>query len=213
MSYQWLEAQSPSIIYIGDPMCSWCYGFAPEVSKVKDAFPDYDFRLILGGLRPGGKETNKELGAFLDHHWKDVEKRTKQPFNYDILKDETLVYDTEPACRAVVVARSMKPELELEFFKSVQSLFYVDGKNMRVADSYLGLAKEYGLDESKFVELFESDEMKKQTMADFQLSASMGIRGFPSMVFRYGGQYYLIANGYQVSESLISTIQEITSSK
>jgi protein-disulfide isomerase-like protein with CxxC motif len=41
------------------------------------------------------------------------------PFNYDRLKDESLVYDTEPACRAVVVARSMKPEIELDFFKDV----------------------------------------------------------------------------------------------
>ncbi len=90
-------------------MCSWCYGFATEISELKEALPEYDFKMVLGGLRPGGTETNEDLADFLAHHWKDVEKRTGQPVNYDVLKDSTRVYDTEPACRAVVVVRSMKP--------------------------------------------------------------------------------------------------------
>jgi putative protein-disulfide isomerase len=70
MSYSWLQAQNPTIIYIGDPMCSWCYGFAPEITKVKEALPDYEFKVVLGGLRPQGTETMADLGDFLEHHWK-----------------------------------------------------------------------------------------------------------------------------------------------
>jgi len=78
MTYSWLEGEGSTLIYISDPMCSWCYGFAPEISEIKEAYPQYDFKVILGGLRPGGTETNKDLGSFLDHHWKEVEKRTWQ---------------------------------------------------------------------------------------------------------------------------------------
>jgi len=212
MSFEWLNAQNPVIIYVGDPMCSWCYGFAPEISEVKEALPDHEFKLVMGGLRPGGTETNEDLGEFLAHHWKDVEKRTSQPFNYDVLKDETLVYDTEPACRAVVVARAMNPVIELEFFKDVQKTFYVDGANMRVVDTYLPLAKAYGLDEAEFKKQFESDEMKYETRSDFQLSAEMGIKGFPSVVVRHNGQLFMVSNGYTTAEDLLKTIRNVQSS-
>jgi putative protein-disulfide isomerase len=68
MPYSWLQAQNLVIIYVGDPMCSWCYGFAPEITELKEKLTDYEFKLVLGGLRPGGTETNADLGEFLAHH-------------------------------------------------------------------------------------------------------------------------------------------------
>jgi putative protein-disulfide isomerase len=209
MPYSWLQAQNPVIIYIGDPMCSWCYGFAPEITEVKQALPEYDFKLALGGLRPGGTETNADLGEFLSHHWKDVEKRTQQPFNYEILEDESLVYDTEPACRSVVVARTMKPEIELDFFKAVQRAFYVDGRDMRSIDTFVELAKAFGLDAAEYRNEFESDELKYATRADFQLSNEMGVKGFPSVVIRHNGQLYMVANGFTTSEELLKKIAKV----
>jgi putative protein-disulfide isomerase len=213
MPYAWLNAQNPAIIYIGDPMCSWCYGFAPEITKVKEAFPDHEFKLVVGGLRPGGTETNADLADFLEHHWREIEERTQQPFNYDVLKDDDLVYDTEPACRAVVVAREMKPEIELEFFKAVQSAFYVDGSDIRATDTYVALAKDFGLDENAYREAFESEDMRYATRADFQLSNEMGVRGFPSVVIRHDNQLFLVANGFRESEDLIKTIEKVQGSR
>jgi len=209
MTYSWLEGEGSTLIYIGDPMCSWCYGFAPEISEIKEAYPQYDFKVILCCLRPGGTETNKDLGSFLDHHWKEVEKRTWQKFNYDILKDDSLVYDTEPSSRAVVVARKMKPEIELHFFKAVQLAFYFEGKDMRDVESFVEIAKKFDLDESQYRELFESEEIKYETKTDYQLSSEMGIKGFPSMVFKHAGQFFLISNGYREAKDLKETIESI----
>lgn len=190
-------------------MCSWCYGFAPEISELKEALPEYDFKMVMGGLRPGGTETIEDLADFLARHWKDVEKQTGQPVNYDVLKDSTLVYDTEPACRAVVVVRSMKPEIELAFFKAVQSAFYVDAKDIRDTETYVELATSFDLDGEKFKAEFESEEMKYATKADFQLSSEMGVRGFPSVVIRHNGQLFMIANGFTTSEKLLKTIEKM----
>ena len=209
MSFEWLNAQSPTIIYIGDPLCSWCYAFAPEISEVKEALPNYDFKLVWGGLRPGGTETNADLGDFLDHHWKEIEQRTGVPFNYDRLKDESLVYDTEPACRAVVVARSMKPEIELDFFEDVQKLFYVESVDILSVDSYAELAKKYNLDEGEYRTRFLSEEMKIATANDFRLSSEMGVKGFPSVILKTDkGQFYMVSNGYTTSEKFLSTIKK-----
>ena len=44
---------SPRLIYFADTMCSWCYGFAPEMNRVMIAVSDrVELILQSGGLRP-----------------------------------------------------------------------------------------------------------------------------------------------------------------
>ena len=65
------------LIYIADPMCSWCYGFSNELSTAIDNLGDkVELQLIMGGLRPYNTETIQDLGEFLRGHWKHVEERS-----------------------------------------------------------------------------------------------------------------------------------------
>jgi putative protein-disulfide isomerase len=210
MNSHWIYAQNPTIIYIGDPMCSWCYGFAPEISKIKEAYPDHELKVILGGLRPQGTETMADLGDFLAHHWDEVEKRTGQPFNHGIIGDANIVLDTEPGCRAVVVARNMKEEIALDFFKAVQHAFFVENKNLQDVETFVEIAGKFNLDQDVYRESFLSEEMRYETKADFQLASEMGIKGFPSVVIRHNGKLYLAANGYRTAEDLSKVISKIT---
>ncbi len=202
-------SQENAIIYFGDPMCSWCYGFSNEVSEIKDAFPEIEFNMVMGGLRPFGKQTMAELKDFLKEHWEEIGHLTKQPFSYDILSNPTFVYDTEPACRAVVVVRDMEPDKELAFFKATQKLFYSENKDPKVEGSYDQVLKAFEIDEKVFREKWNSIEYKEKTKADFMVSQQMGVRGFPSMVLKIGDKYQLLSNGYQKSESIISKIQSL----
>ena len=135
---QLMAQEKPVLIYIGDPMCSWCYGFSPEITKAKEELEStVDFLLIMGGLRPNGTETMADLGDFLKEHWDHVNQRSEMPFNYDILKDESFVYDTEPPCRAVVTMRKLNPKKEFDFFKEVQRAFYYENKNTKDGNTYI----------------------------------------------------------------------------
>lgn len=203
-------SQRDSIIYVGDPMCSWCYGFAPEINEVKEYFGDQkEFVLVMGGLRPYNKETMADLGEFLTHHWEDVAKKSNQPFNYGILKNKEFVYDTEPAARAVWAVRQIKPEAEFDFFKDVQTMFYAQNLDTRKVDSYSGVCTKNQIDFSRFKTTFESEEAKNGIKMDFQYSAQLGVKGFPSVVYVRSGKYYLLANGYVKAKSLIKSIESI----
>lgn len=209
MNFNWLFAQETTIIYVGDPMCSWCYGFAPEITKAKAHYPEAQFKIVMGGLRPQGTETMKELGDFLKEHWEQVHEASGQPFSYDILKDKGFVYDTEPACRATVVAREMNHEVELDFFKAVQHLFYVENKNPAEVENYASIVKKFGLDLDKFTSLFSSEEMKNKTKEDFALASQMGVRGFPAVVVSHNGELHLVCKGYMKAELLIANIDKV----
>lgn len=198
-----------TLIYVGDPMCSWCYGFAEEINKaVEDLKDKADFQLVMGGLRPYNTETMADLGDFLKHHWEQVNQRSGQPFKYDILSDKTFVYDTEPPSRAVIVMRKLKPEAELAFFKQVQRAFYMHNKNTNLVDTYLELANEFGVDPKVFQKEFESEEMKSAAKAEFAQAAAMGVRSFPTVLLRVGESLAIIANGYTTAQRIESAVEE-----
>ena len=79
------SGQKDTLFYIGDPMCSWCYGFSSELDKVKSVMFDIPFKIILGGLRANGTETFGELKEFLSEHWREVHLNTKQPFSLSLI--------------------------------------------------------------------------------------------------------------------------------
>lgn len=67
-----LEAYSLELVYVGDPMCSWCWGFAPVVENIDGAF-DIPMRTAVGGLRPDDKaEPIDRIRPMLEHHWSQV---------------------------------------------------------------------------------------------------------------------------------------------
>lgn len=199
-----MAQEKATLIYIGDPMCSWCYGFAPEISKAKEQLGnEVNFQLVMGGLRPYNTETMADLNEFLDHHWKDVATRSGQKFNHAILQDHSFVYDTEPASRAVITVRTLQPEAEFAFFKAVQTAFYADNKNTHELATYLPLCDQFGVDKTAFAKAFVSEEMKEKTRDDFKYSGALGVRGFPSLVVKKGEEYFLIANGYTTADRVV----------
>lgn len=201
------SAQTNQLVYIGDPMCSWCYGFGPELDKVKAAFPELEFQMVMGGLRPYGKQKMTELSDFLKHHWEEIHERTGQEFKYDILSNPDFVYDTEPASRAVVSFIHLGGKDALHFFHKVQASFYKDNKNPHDVNTYLPLLQAFNIDEKEFATAFASEEMEKATLQGFQYAGQLGVRGFPSMILKQGDDFTLISNGYQEAEKIINTIK------
>lgn len=206
-----MNAQSnDTLIYVGDPMCSWCYGFSPELKKTVKALDDQvSFKMVMGGLRPYNTEQVNTMKDFLKGHWKHVNEASGQPFDYTVLDNGNFAYDTEPPSRAVLVVRKLKPEMELQFFEAVQQLFYMDGKNMSLVSTYSELVESMGIKTGQFQTEFESSAMKQAVRADFELAAKMGVRGFPSIVLRRGDQYYLLANGYTKADELLKRIRQV----
>ncbi len=201
------------LIYIGDPMCSWCYGFGVELEKTKAYFNTMDFKMVMGGLRPYNTETMTDLGDFLKEHWEHVAEASGQPFNYDILGQRDFVYDTEPPSRAVLVVRKLAPEKEFDFFHAVQKAFYYYNKNTHDVTTYIEIAEGMGIDGTSFRKWFESEEMKQAVKGDFQFAANLGVRGFPTLVLKYGEEYYLISNGFSKHENIVKTIDNILAEK
>lgn len=193
------------LLYFTDPLCSWCYGFSGEITKAKDHFPDLEFELVLGGLRPYGTETMKELASMLRHHWEEVHQRSGVEFSFDMLQKDPFIYDTEPPSRAVIAVRSLAPNQAFAFFKAVQRVFYAESADTGDPETYLPLLKDISARE--FLAAFESDAIKQQTRDGFTYAQRLGVRGFPTTVLQQGDELHLIANGYTEAETVIKGVE------
>lgn len=191
------------LIYVGDPMCSWCYGFAPQLDKLVAKYKsDFELELVTGGLRPYNQQSINDLKEFLTEHWQEVNKRTDQPFSYNILDRTEWQYDTEPACRAVVVVRAMNATKEFEFFNKIQEAFYYQNKYLGAVESYYPILETLGLDKDIFTSKFQSEEYKELVKKDFKRAGALGVRGFPSVLLETNVERIVISRGYSTAEEI-----------
>ena len=118
------------IIYFGDPMCSWCWGFAPVIARIDEVYRDRaPVSIVVGGLHAFDDfPMSAEYKASIRHHWEDVNKATGAEFDYGFFDRNGFILDTEPACRSVVTARQFDPGKSLEFYESVSRNFYFETK-------------------------------------------------------------------------------------
>ena len=191
-------------------MCSWCWGFAPVITAIEEAYKDQlQIGLILGGLRPGTtKPATPEFRKTILNHWHEVEHRTGQPFKFDGAMPEGFIYNTEPACRAVVSVGELNPAAMLPYFKSIQRAFYAEGKDTTKSDTLAELAKQQGIEPTAFLQHFRSDKMKNQTKMHFNQSKQAGVTGFPTAILQDTAGVQLLTVGYQPFDTLKPAIDE-----
>lgn len=206
----------PHLIYFSDPMCSWCYGFSSVIEDVVRAYgAALPVRVVMGGLRPGTTTPMKpEARREIAGHWTHVHEASGLPFDPAVLEREGFVYDTDPAARAVVIARRESQELALRFLGATQRAFYAENRDVTSADTLGDIASDFGLDRSAFLEAWASEDAKKETWSDYALSQRAGVTGFPTLVGgpNEHGVYGVVTRGYAPGEQVLDVIRTWISS-
>jgi putative protein-disulfide isomerase len=206
-----VETATPSRIlwYVADPICSWCWGFAPVIDAIKQAYADrLKVALLLGGLRPGTTEPmTAALRAEILHHWHEVQRRTGQPFTFEDAMPEGFVYDTEPPSRAVVAVAEIKPEETFAYFKTLQAAFYVQRQDVTRPETLAALAEAHHIAAQEFLERFHSSDVQAKTRMHFQQTQQAGVRGFPTLLRHDASGPILLSHGYRALEELQPEIE------
>src|SRR6185437_2496640 len=171
---------TPHLIYFSDPMCSWCYGFSPVIEDIRRTFGRaLPVRVVMGGLRPGTETPmTEEAKLEIADRWTHVHEATGLPFDGSGMSRPGFVYDTDPAARAVVVARREGEELAGAFLARTQRAFYDEGRDVTPAAVLGDLAEELRLDREPFLAAWTSDEAKQETWRDYAISQRAGVTGF-----------------------------------
>lgn len=198
------------IIYVGDPMCSWCWGIAPQLDELQRRLPGTGFRVVTGGLRPGpnAEPMSDELAGHMEHEWTLINQATGQPFDHRTIERRDFLYDTEPACRAIALVRLFDPPRAWPLFKRIQRAFYAEGVLTINLEALLPLVEEVGADAPALKAAFDSEEYRDAAWADFTVAREWGIHSFPTVIARVGEQGHLLTIGYSNAEVMLERLPE-----
>lgn len=197
------------LVYVADPMCSWCWGFAPVIEKIEDSF-DLDLRIVIGGLRPGDKaEPINRIREYVAHHWTQVAAVSGQPFDHAGLDRENWMYDTLVADTAVVAMRQAAPHETRRFLDTVQRAFYSERVDVTDPAVYGGLVSGFPVDPDDFVLQIGSTQMRAVTEQDFLEAQWLGVTGFPTLLMRDGASSSPVSYGYAPFETVAGRINSL----
>jgi putative protein-disulfide isomerase len=192
------DAVAARLLYVADPMCSWCWGFAPVLERLHDDF-ELPVEVIVGGLRPGpaAEPLDSGLRTYLRSTWTQIAQVTGQPVDLAPLDWEGWLYDTELPALAVVATRWLAPERELDMFTRLQRAFYAEAVDVTSEEAYPPLVESVGLDLDAFRARMSSDENKQEAWHDFDRARALGVNGFPALFLIAGESGTVLTAGYR----------------
>ncbi|GJL68031.1 MAG: DsbA family protein [Nitrospirales bacterium] len=199
-----------SLIYVVDPMCSWCWGFFPVIEEIVRRYREQvPIKVLLGGLRPGSTERfDERKRAYILSHWRAVHERTGQPFNFNFHPEPSFIYDTEPSSRAMIVVRQLAQDREFVFLGSVQEAFYVKHMDTTHEAVLADLACSQGINRDRFLQGFNDSAIKQSVWQEFDRARQLGVSGFPALLGQNGTDHISFSHGYQPTGVLVPIIDE-----
>ncbi len=213
------SSERPALHYFQDTLCGWCYGFGPVVKRLQEVWGQtLEFHVYAGGMVVGERVgTLAQKAAYIETGYKQVEELTGIRFgdvfvNDVLVKGEMILESTTPA-RALVAYRQHKPDEAVSFSHRLQQALYRDGLDLSDEDTYRRLAIEEDLDPEQFVALMNSAAVRDAVDEEFEYVASLGIGGFPTVLYSVDDEAHLLSQGYASFDDIDTMLRVITKTK
>ncbi|REL29339.1 DsbA family protein [Thalassotalea euphylliae] len=185
------------LVYVMDPMCGWCYGFAPELTSFLANHPEAEVEWIMGGLAPDSTmPMPAELQQTIAQYWHQIEARSQAKFNHDFWQLNTPYRSTYPACRAVLSAEHIQQGNAPLMVKAIQTAYYQQAKNPALVDTLADCAAAIGLERQLFLQVLLSPEIEQRLQQHLTMSQQLQVQGFPALFFVEENQAYPLALGF-----------------
>lgn len=187
-----------TLLYVTNPMCAWCYGFTPVVRRLRALWQgQLNVQVLFGDLQAHESDPlQHEQKERLALSWHRVQERTFLPFEYRFFIQRSFVFNSEPACRAMLCVRLLRPVLTLEILRAMHSAFFVDNIDLKDTRELVRLVGIFGIPENLFLTLFESEEIAQQLEDEFAFVDSIGAATFPSLFLDTEEGPQQLASGY-----------------
>jgi len=199
----------PTLYYIMDPMCSWCWGFRPIMEALERQLPgDVHLRYVMGGLAPDSDEPMPEqTREYIRQAWRTVAARTGAHFNFAFWEQCEPRRSTWPACRAVIAAATQDPAKRRPMVHAIQEAYYLEARNPADRQTLVDIAGKLGLDAERFAADLDSAAVNEALHADLLIARRFGIQGFPSLVLEDGERAFLVSQGYMELNAVIGRLR------
>jgi putative protein-disulfide isomerase len=208
------EADAPDsvLIYVHDPMCSWCYGFRPTWKSLKGKLPTgLPVVSLLGGLAADSDQPMPEdMVDYLKRTWDRIESTCGVTFNHSYW-DQTPPppRTTFISCRAVIAAERLAGRGEA-FGERIQDAYYTEACNVWDFDVLCDLAEAFGFNRDSFAKALASDDVRAVHEEQRQLAERLQVAGYPTVLLILNGEAFPIPVRHQDAEAMLEDITDLS---
>ncbi len=194
---------------VSDPMCSWCWGMAPEIDRARAQLARLaDFGLLLGGINLGAQSpVDAAMLPRFQRLWADVTAVTGQVF-CGRFPDGDFVYNSRSACRAVAAFREVTGTDGLDYLAALQRTFFDAARDVGRREVQLEQAALLGAPIPAFRTALDDARLWAQLEVEFERAHSFGTHALPSTLLERQGGCVLVAGGYIDAPMLVAEIEQ-----
>jgi len=206
---------SDTILYFFDPLCGWCYGFSPVITSFYEKYSkEIAFDVISGGMITGERiGPIGEVASYIKTAYKTVEDRTGvkfgEPFLKDILDEGSTVFSSIPPSQVLMAVKQLAPIKAFAFASTLKKAIYYDGINLNSFEAYLPYVEAIGISKEAFMATVQSETTLEKTLSDFDVSETVGVTGFPTLIYIRDQKAHVLSQGYVTLDDLIERIEKL----
>lgn len=197
-------------VYFASPMCSWCWGFSPNIEALSQAFPEKNIRLVLTPFRVDVVEPmDNKLRSYVLGQWEKVHAATAQPFDFNFSMPNNFIYNTTLVGLAIKAFKQQLADQELAFVKSLQHAFYALNKNITDEKVLCELAETFAIDIEEFKRAIHSPAILNKLKQDFELCHKLSVHSYPTLMVEKQDEYKVLVEGYLPYAELQQKIESL----
>ncbi len=212
-SLQVFSQVKPKIYYVYDPLCGWCFAYAPIMTKLSQEFKDQvEFVVIPGGMIVGENvRPIREIAPYLLQAIPEFEEisgvKMGEPY-MAMLKEGSYIASSYRPSLAMVVFKSFNTGRDVEYAHKVQQSYFIEAKDIMGDSLYMDLARQFEISPDEFMKRMADTSYQSKTQDHFDFAAYLNTKGFPALVGKSGDSYIKITYGYLSEEESRKKIQK-----
>ncbi len=200
----------PTLHYVYDPLCGWCYAAEPLVQAAADA----GVPIILhgGGLWDPAVHATEAKRHSMRETDARISQMTGQPFGeaylHGLLTDPDSIWWSRPTIAAVLAAEGVQAGLGLAMIAAIQRGHYVEGQRVVedgvLAEAALGIR----LDPARFSDALREASVDEHIDDTRRLMRRHRLNGYPSFLVEHDGALARVAHEacYGRPDSFVSMV-------
>lgn len=198
-----------------DPLCSFCWAFEPILRKFRYQYASYIEKdtIVMGGMI----EKWENYGRESDHggidsidvakQWRDLGDYSRMVIDGRIWLDEP-IHSSYPSSQAFEIVRRDYPEQATYFLRKLREAVMMWNEDISNPNVLKGILESIDLDGGAVLEEAESFTGRMLLKGDIDLSRSLTVTGFPTIVLLNQQNVGVKVVGAQSLDALVSALKQ-----
>ncbi|MBR2564364.1 MAG: DsbA family protein [Paenibacillus sp.] len=208
------EEKKSTLYYATDPICSHCWALEPVLNRFIEEYGHYfDVEIKMGGLLASWQGFSDgangiQKSSDVAEHWREVGVYSRMPIDGSLWVDHP-IQSSYPPSRVFKVIQREHPGKEQVFLRRAREAVFVFNQNIGEDEVLVAIVDQLGLNGKEIVDAAAQQSAQDLLEEDFEMTARLGVRGFPSIILVNKDDQGIKVTGARPLETYVQALQQI----